>query len=62
MDRMQQTRPVSGQQIDRGKRWRWLSLLMMIYDFAAVCFAWFGVLWARFDFQMSEIPTTYFQA
>ena len=35
---------------------------MMVYDFVAVGYAWFAGLWARFDFQFSQIPTAYLQA
>ena len=35
---------------------------MMVYDFAAVCFAWFAALWSRFDFRFSMIPEAYFHA
>ena len=62
MDKIQQTRPLPGQENDRRKRWRWLSFLMMAYDFIAICFAWFAVLWARFDLQLAQIPSAYLLA
>ena len=43
------------------KRWHVLSFFMMVYDFAAVGFAWFAALWGRFDFEYSHIPAEYFQ-
>ena len=55
MDDLEQARSVSGQDNSRVRRWRWLSLLMAVYDFAAVCFSWFAVLWVRFDFQLSQM-------
>ena len=62
MDRSQQSQAMSIQEINRKRRWRWLSFLMMGYDLIAICFAWFAVLWARFDFRLSQIPTDYFLA
>ena len=62
MKRMQQARTISGQDIGRKRRWRWLSFFMMAYDFTAICFAWFVGLWVRFDFQLSQIPADYFLA
>ena len=59
---MQQARTISGQDIGRKRRWRWLSFFMMAYDFTAICFAWFAGLWVRFDFQLSQIPADYFLA
>ena len=36
-----------------GERWKVLSYLMAVYDFAAVGFAWFAALWGRYDFRYS---------
>ena len=58
----EQARSMPGQDYSRTKRWRWLSFLMAAYDFAAICFSWFAVLWVRFDFQLSQIPADYFLA
>ncbi len=43
-----------------GERWKVLSYLMAVYDFAAVGFAWFAALWGRYDFRYSQIPEEYF--
>ena len=42
--------------------WQMLSVLMMIYDFVAVCGAYFLALWLRFDGVYSEIPITVIRA
>ena len=34
---------------------------MMAYDFIAVVFAWFAVLWGRCDFRYTQIPTRYLE-
>ena len=64
MDRMQENQPVLGQEHNNTQRIRWqvLSFFMMVYDFVAVGFAWFAVLWGRFDFRFSQIPGEYYQA
>ena len=64
MDRLQENQPVLGQEHNNTQRIRWqvLSFFMMVYDFVAVGFAWFAVLWGRFDFRFSQIPGEYFQA
>ena len=57
-----------GSAADRGnslfgiERWRVMSALMIAYDFAAICFAWFAALWSRFDFRFSMIPGAYLEA
>ena len=48
-----------------GKRkiehWQIISVLMMIYDFAAVCVSYFFALWLRFDGMIGSIPKHYYQ-
>ena len=48
-----------------GKRkiehWQIISILMMIYDFAAVCVSYFFALWLRFDGMIGSIPKHYYQ-
>ena len=39
-----------------------MSALMIAYDFAAICFAWFAALWSRFDFRYSMIPQEYLRS
>ena len=48
--------------IKRLERWQTMSLLMVVYDFSAICFAWFAALWSRFDFRFSMIPEIYLAA
>ena len=65
MKEMEQIRSKFGQDSNNtseARRWRAVSLLMMGYDFVAVCFSWFAVLWGRFDFRLDEIPAEYLQA
>lgn len=38
------------------------SVLLIIYDFIAVCIAYFLALWMRFDFVFSQIDQTYLSA
>ena len=48
-----------------GKRkiehWQIIAVLLMIYDYIAVCLAYFLALWLRFDGLVSGIPQRYFQ-
>ena len=62
MDKLHTSRFMDKQEKPRVWRWRILSSLMLVYDIVAIAFAWFAVLWARFDFRFSEIPADYFSA
>lgn len=64
LDNKQFDAPASGRRnrIKRMERWQILSLLMVAYDSAAICFAWFAALWSRFDFRFSMIPEVYLDA
>ena len=64
MDKMQEARSVTGQEnsIKQKLVKQLVPFLMAVYDFAAVCFAWFVVLWGRFDFRYSQIPENLFRA
>ena len=44
------------------EHWQALSLLLMLYDTAAVFVAYFFALWSRFDFTFSKIPESYLNA
>jgi FlaA1/EpsC-like NDP-sugar epimerase len=46
----------------RIERWQIMAMLMVAYDFIAICFAWFAALWSRFDFRFSMIPEEYLAA
>ena len=49
-----------------GKRtiehWQIISVLLMVYDFAAVIAAYFLALWLRFDGMIGNIPEHYYQS
>ncbi len=62
MDREERQQPAIGRNKPKqhGERWKVLSYLMAVYDFAAVVFAWFAALWGRYDFKYSQIPEEYF--
>ena len=62
MEEKHHQQPASGRNKPKQHRERWkvLSYLMAIYDFAAVVFAWFAALWGRYDFKYSQIPEEYF--
>ncbi len=64
MDNKETIRPGTFREnkLKRIELWRVLSFLMVLYDFAAVCFAWFAALWSRFDFRFSMIPVDYIRA
>jgi len=42
------------------QHWQKISLVLVIYDFIAVCGAYFLALWIRFDGRFSMIPEEYF--
>ena len=44
------------------EHWQWITLLMVLYDAAAVNAAYFGALWIRFDMRFSQIGTYYLQS
>lgn len=43
------------------EHWQIISVLLMVYDFIAVCLAYFLALWLRFDGFFGSIPQYYFQ-
>lgn len=43
------------------EHWQIISVLMMLYDFAVVCIAYFFALWLRFDGMVGSIPKRYYQ-
>ena len=43
------------------EHWQIISILMMVYDFVAVCISYFIALWLRFDGLIRNIPQRYFQ-
>ena len=45
----------------RIEHWQIISALLMVYDFIAVCLAYFLALWLRFDGFFGSIPQYYFQ-
>ncbi len=45
----------------RIEHWQIISVLLMIYDFIAVCLAYFLALWLRFDGLVKSIPQEYYQ-
>lgn len=44
------------------EHWQIISVLLMVYDFMAVCAAYFLALWLRFDGLIRYIPQEYFDA
>ena len=44
------------------QHWHWIALLLAIYDLFAVNFAYFFVLWIRFDCHISMIPEPFLAA
>ncbi len=42
--------------------WHKIGIYLMLYDFIAVCGAYFGALWLRFDCRFSEIQERYLTA
>lgn len=53
-------RPVT--RIKRIERWEVVTLLLMVYDFAAVTVAYFAALWIRFDCSFSRIEAPYLRS
>lgn len=45
----------------RIEHWQIISALLMVYDFIAICVAYFLALWLRFDGFFGSIPQHYFQ-
>lgn len=45
-----------------GRQWVFLSVLMALYDLAAVAVSYFLALWLRFDFVFSRIDTRYVES
>ena len=45
----------------RLEHWQIISVLLMVYDFIAVCLSYFLALWLRFDGLVKSIPQQYFQ-
>ena len=43
------------------EHWQIISALLMVYDFIAVCLAYFLALWLRFDGLVKSIPQYYYQ-
>ena len=43
------------------EHWKIISVLLIVYDFIAVCVSYFLALWLRFDGLVSGIPQRYFQ-
>lgn len=43
----------------KAEHWMIVSVLLMLYDFAAVILSYFGALWLRFDMKFSLIPPEY---
>ena len=56
---------MDGNSVKREKRriehWQIISALLMVYDFIAVCLAYFLALWLRFDGLVKSIPQTFYQ-
>ena len=56
---------MDGNNLKRGKRriehWQIISALLMVYDFIAVCLAYFLALWLRFDGLVKSIPQSFYQ-
>ena len=46
----------------RLKHWQVITIMLVIYDVVAVCAAYFGALWLRFDCRFSMIPEYYLNA
>ena len=46
----------------RLKHWQVITIMLVIYDVVAVCAAYFGALWLRFDCRFSMIPEYYLDA
>ena len=61
---MQQKQPEEGRwmRTERKKieHWQIISILLMIYDFVAVCLSYFIALWLRFDGLVKSIPQRYY--
>lgn len=55
---MQNASPKKNRKIEH---WQIISVLLMIYDFIAVCLAYFLALWLRFDGLVKSIPQYYYQ-
>ena len=45
----------------RWKQWQKVAILLMVYDFIAVCASYYLALLLRFDMNASQIPTEYFR-
>ena len=46
----------------RLEHWQMISVLLTVYDYLAVCAAYFLALWLRFDGVFSAIPPSYLEA
>ena len=44
------------------ERWQVVAVFMALYDYVAICAAYFIALWLRFDGMYTSIPTQYMQA
>ena len=42
------------------EQWKFISLLLMIYDFVTICFSYFFALLLRFDFKVEQISNGYY--
>ena len=58
---MRTDRRTGNQNRKRIKHWQYISILMMVYDFVAVCAAYFLALWLRFDGVYRAIPKRFIQ-
>lgn len=45
----------------RVEHWQLISVLLVIYDYAAVCLSYFLALWLRFDGLVKSIPQIFYQ-
>ena len=43
------------------EHWQIISVLLMVYDFIAICVSYFLALWLRFDGLVRGIPQQYYQ-
>ena len=43
------------------EHWQIISALLMVYDFIAICLAYFLALWLRFDGLVRSIPQLWYQ-
>ncbi len=59
---MQMKNPEKRKKSRRLEHWQIISALLMIYDFIAVCLAYFLALWLRFDGLVKGIPQEYYQS